>query len=142
MINLARFPAWGVLRDFDRLFGEGLASDSDPVRWNPRVDVFDRDTALVIRAEVAGISSDDIDVAVEGRTLTITGTREFAEADEAEGAYHRKEVFEGPFKRTLVLPVGTDAEAITASSKHGIIEITVPKRADVLPRKVEIDVQR
>ena len=64
------------------------------------------------------------------------------ESEESAESYHRKEIFEGTFERTILLPEGVDPEAITAASKDGILEISVPKRPEVLPRKVTVEVQR
>ena len=142
MTNLAHFDPWGLVRDLDRLFVDGARNGVGNAPWLPRVDVFEKDASLVVRAEVPGIDAAEIDVTFERGTLTITGSRGFQKDEELEGGYHRKEIFEGRFKRTVHLPDGTDADAITAASKDGILEITVPKKAEVLPRKVTIDVQR
>ena len=137
-MNLVRFDPFTVMRDFDRLFEEG----SRPAKqWMPRVDVFDKDNDLVIRTEVPGVDPESIDVTVEGGTLTIKGGRSF-EAEETERNYHRKEIFEGSFERTILLPEGVDPEAVTAASKDGILEISIPKRPEILPRKVTVEVQR
>ena len=108
----------------------------------PRVDVFERDASLVVRAEVPGVDPEHINVTVESGTLTIAGSRSFQKDEEIEGGFHRKEIFEGRFKRTLLLPEGTNADAVTASTSDGIIEVTVPKKPEVLPRKITVDVQR
>ncbi len=107
----------------------------------PRVDVFEKGDALAIRAELPGVDPSDVEVTVEGGTLTVTGTRSF-ETEEAGNGYRRKEIFEGDFKRTLVLPEGADQDAIAANSRDGILEIVVPMKPEVLPRKVTVDVQR
>lgn len=137
-MNLVRFDPFTAMRDFDRFFEES-ARPTD--RWMPRVDVLDKDTDLVIRTEVPGIDPESIDVTVEGGTLTIKGARSF-DTEETETNYHRKEIFEGTFERTILLPEGIDAEAVTASSKDGILEISIPKRPEVLPRKVTVEIQR
>jgi HSP20 family protein len=107
----------------------------------PRVDVLDRDNDLVVRTEVPGVDPDSIDVTVEGGTLTIKGERSF-ETEENKDSYHRKEIFQGSFERTILLPEGIDAEAVKATSKDGILEISIPKQPEVLPRKVTVEVQR
>lgn len=135
-MQLVRFDPFNAMREFDRLF-EGRPAN----RWMPRVDVMDRDSDLVIRTEVAGISPEDIEITVEGNTLTVKGARSF-ENEETKDNYHRKEIFEGSFERTILLPEGTDAEAVTATSKDGILEISVPKKPEVLPRKVAVEIQR
>jgi HSP20 family protein len=137
-MNLVRFDPFSVMRDFDRLF-ENAGEPQN--RWMPRVDVFDKDNDLVVRTEVAGVDPESIEVTVEGGALIIKGGRSF-ESEESTKSYHRKEIFEGTFERTILLPEGVDPEAVTAASKDGILEISVPKRPEVLPRKVTVEVQR
>ena len=137
-MSLVRFDPFELVRDFDRLFDAPAPRKGT---WMPRVDVFERNANLMVRAELPGIDADSLDVTVEGGTLTISGARSF-ETETEDGGFHRKEIFEGQFKRTLLLPEGVDPEAITATSKDGILEVMVPKRPEVLPRKVSVDVQR
>jgi len=137
-MNLVRFDPFTVMRDFDRLFQE---TDRPANRWMPRVDVLDRDNDLVVRTEVPGVAPESIEVTVEGGTLTIKGGRSF-ETEENKDSYHRKEIFQGSFERTILLPEGIDAEAVKATSKDGILEISIPKQPEVLPRKVTVEVQR
>ncbi len=137
-MNLVRFDPFSVMRDFDRLFE---TADRPLTRWMPRVDVLDKDDALLVRTEIPGVDPESIDVTVESGTLTIKGSRSF-ENEEASENYHRKEIFEGSFERTILLPEGTDAEAVTASTKDGILEISIPRRPEVLPRKIEVEIQR
>ena len=137
-MNLVRFDPFSVMRDFDRLFE---ATGEQQNRWMPRVDVFDKDNDVVVRTEVAGVNPDSIEVTVEGGALTVKGSRSF-DTEESIENYHRREIFEGSFERTILLPEGVDPEAVTAASKDGILEISVPKRPEVLPRKVTVEVQR
>lgn len=136
MLDLAPLDPFAMLRDLDRLLE---APRPGAVRWMPRIDVFDRDKDLVVRVEVPGVNPDDIEVTVEDRTLTIAGTRAFTEADTTEG-FHRREIFTGQFRRTLVLPEGLEASAVAAKAEHGILEVTVPRRPEVLPRKVKVEI--
>jgi HSP20 family protein len=135
-MQLVRFDPFSAMREFDRFF-EGRPANL----WTPRVDVYDRESDLMIRTEVPGVSPEDIDITVEGNTLTVKGHRSF-EKEENKENYHRKEIFEGVFERTILLPEGTDAEAVSATSKDGILEISVPKKPEVLPRKVSVEIQR
>lgn len=137
-MNLVRFDPFSVMRDFDRLFED---SGRPLARWMPRVDVLDQDNDLLVRTEVPGVDPESIDVTVEGGTLTIKGGRSFSN-EETKDNYHRKEIFEGSFERTILLPEGIDSEAVTATSANGILEISIPKRPEVLPRKVTVEVQR
>jgi HSP20 family protein len=133
--DLMPFDPFSMLRDLDRIMDRTPSA----ARWLPRIDVFDRDTALVVRVELAGVNADDVDVTVEDRTLTISGHRSFEQTEDGEG-FHRREIFAGDFARTLVLPDGLDAGEITAKAENGILEVTVPRRPEVLPRKVKVDV--
>ena len=137
-MNLVRFDPFSVMRDFDRLFED---SGRPLSRWMPRVDVLDQDSDLLVRTEVPGVDPESIDVTVEGGTLTIKGARSFSN-EETKDNYHRREIFEGSFERTILLPEGIDSEAVTATSANGILEIIIPKRPEVLPRKVTVEVQR
>ena len=132
-MDLVQFDPFSVLRDFDRYLG----GERRPSAWLPRVDVFDRGEQLVVRAEMPGMTADDVDITIEDRTLTISGTRTFGEESE-EGTAHRREIQTGRFERTLVLPEGMNPEEIAATMTDGILEITVPRRPEVLPRKVKV----
>lgn len=137
-MNLVRFDPFTVMRDFDRLFED---SGRPLSRWMPRVDVLDQDNDLLVRTEVPGVDPESIDVTVEGGTLTIKGERSFG-TEENKDNYQRHEIFEGSFERKILLPEGVDAEAVSATSTNGILEISVPKRPEILPRKVTVEVQR
>lgn len=137
MLDLAPLDPFAMLRDLDRILEPRRGGEE--FRWLPRIDVFDREQSLVVRVEVAGVDPESIDVTVEDRTLTISGKRHLEETMEGAG-YHRREIFSGEFRRTLVLPEGLDATAISAKAVHGILEVTVPRRPEVLPKKVKVEV--
>jgi len=134
-MDLVQFDPFSLLRDFDRHFAGGRR----PQAWLPRVDVFDRNDYLVIRAEMPGLTAEEIDLTIEDRTLTISGARTFDQTEET-GTIHRREIQVGEFERTLVLPEGMNAEEISASMDNGILEISIPRRPEVLPRKVKVKV--
>jgi HSP20 family protein len=135
-MDLVRFDPFSLLSEMDRLFERGVTATPT---WAPRIDAFDRETELIIRVELPGIKPEDVDVSFEDRTLTISGKREFDETVE-QGGYHRREIFTGEFKRTLVLPEGLNAEEISAKVDSGMLLVTIPRRAEVLPRKVKVGV--
>jgi HSP20 family protein len=90
----------------------------------PRVDVIERDEDVVVRAAVAGIPKDVIDVAVSNGTLTIRGTAPQAE-EQGEYAYH--ELPHGGFERRLSLPCAVQVENAAASIRDGMLELILPK---------------
>ena len=134
-MDLVRFDPFSMFREFDRL----VDTSPEARMWAPRVDVVDREESILIRVDVAGVDPADIDLTLEDRTLTISGTRSLDETTDESG-YHRREILTGEFKRTLILPEGLDAEEITAKADHGLLEVVIPRRPEVLPRKLKIDV--
>jgi HSP20 family protein len=135
LMDLVRFDPFSMFREFDRLVDRSPASQV----WAPRIDVLDRQDEIMVRVDIAGVDPAGIDITLEDRTLTISGTRTLDESVDENG-YHRREIFAGEFRRTLILPEGLDADEITASADRGLLEVTLPRRAEVLPRKVKIDV--
>ncbi|MGH9052882.1 MAG: Hsp20/alpha crystallin family protein [Acidimicrobiia bacterium] len=97
--------------------------------------------ALVVRTDVPGVDPDSVDVSIENSTLVISGSRAF-EKETDEHGYHRKEIFEGEFPRTILLPEGVDTEQVTAQYREGLFEVVHPKRPEVLPKKVQVKVDR
>ena len=113
-------------------FSQALAEPAD--HWNlPEaegqlsLDVFRRDSELVIRSTLAGVKPEDVDVAVNGDLLTIRGTRHQQEEVHEDDWFHR-ECYWGTFSRSLVLPVDVYAEQADASLRDGILEIRIPLR--------------
>lgn len=134
-MDLVRFDPFSMFNEFERILDRSPSARA----WAPRVDVFERDDALVVRIDVAGVAPEDIDVTIEGRTLSISGTRSSDETIEEHG-YHRREILSGEFHRTLVLPGGIDPEGISARADTGMLEVTIPRKPEVLPRKVAVDI--
>lgn len=137
-MNMVRFDPFTVLRELDRVFDQPGSRTTD--NWAPRTDVFTEGDHFVIRAEVPGVDADSLEVTVEAGVLSITGERSFTNEMTEEG-YHRKEIFEGRFRRSVTLPDAFDAEQITASSEAGILEVRVAKKPEVLPKKINVDIK-
>lgn len=135
-MQLVRRDPFSLFQDLDRWFD---ASSPKVAEWMPRLDVIANDDNWLVRAEVPGVDADDVDITVEDGLLTIQGSRSF-ESETTEDSYTRKEIYEGSFSRSVRLPKGIDPEGITASHKNGVFEITVPKAAEVLPKRVPVSV--
>jgi HSP20 family protein len=97
-----------------------------PEAWLPRVDVIDRDTQVLVRAEAPGVKKDELEVSITGNTVTIKG-RTAHEEKEEKGEYLRCEISRGAFSRTVPLPAEVDAEKATAEFHDGVLEIRLPK---------------
>lgn len=104
----------------------------------PRVDVIDRDTEILVKAEMPGVEKDDLDVSVTGNTVTIKGTTSHEEKEE-KGDYYRCEISRGSFSRTVPLPASVDSNKAKASFKDGILELTLPKVEKSKRKSVTID---
>lgn len=101
------------------------------------MDVIRRDDSIVIRADIPGIEPDDVAIEVEDDVLTVSG--EHAEEHDEEGDHYvRRERHFGSFSRSMTLPPGVDADAITATTTNGVLEVTVPVPKVQAAKKVEI----
>jgi HSP20 family protein len=109
-------------------------------RWTPAVDLVEEDEQYVLRADLPGLSPDDVKIEVEDRVLTVSGERG-SEKEERRDGYYRLERSSGSFSRSVRLPEGVDAEKIEAGFEHGVLEVKIPKPEQSKPRRVEIKAQ-
>ena len=109
--------------------------------WLPAVDVFDTQEAVVLKAELAGMDPDDIQIEVEDNVLTIKGERRFEEQVDEE-RYYRVERRFGSFQRSLALPQGVKADEIGAAYDDGILTVTVPKVEEEKPKRIEVKAKK
>ena len=92
----------------------------------PAVDVYDNDDAIVLKADLAGMRPEDVDIEVHDNVLTIKGERKQEEKTD-KGGYHRVERRYGSFERSIALPGGTKVDAIEATCQDGVLTVRVPK---------------
>jgi HSP20 family protein len=107
--------------------------------WSPQVEVRERGNNIVVRADLPGLSRDDVDVEVDNDALIIRGERHDDWEDEQEG-YYRSERSYGSFYRAIPLPEGVDPNACNATFKDGVLEVTLPKpqQAESKGRKIQV----
>ncbi len=103
----------------------------------PAVDMFEREGNVIVKAEMPGIRLDEIDVTISGGELRISGERK-EEREVKEENYYCSERSYGRLYRTLALPDGCDADAVTATMKDGVLEIVIPKKVQAASKKIEI----
>jgi HSP20 family protein len=123
-----------VNRLFNTLFDLG---DSGVQRWVPAMDLTEADDHFVLKADLPGLAEDDVAIEIQDNTLTISGERR-AEHEETRRGWHRVERSFGRFSRSLSLPEGVDAEAVSAEFDKGVLEIRIPKPEERKPRRVAI----
>jgi HSP20 family protein len=112
---------------------------SAPRRWIPAMDLVETDDQFVLKADLPGLTEEDVSIDVEGDVLTVSGERKAEHEDKREG-YVRVERSFGAFRRSLTLPEGVDPEAVTASFDRGVLEVRIPKPEQRKPRRVAIQV--
>jgi HSP20 family protein len=108
-------------------------------RWVPPMDLVETDAHFVLRADLPGLSEEDVSIELEDSVLTVSGERKAEHEDKKEGFY-RVERSYGQFRRSLTLPDGVDADAIAATFDRGVLEVRIPKPEERKPRKVAIQV--
>jgi len=126
-----------------RLFGDVYVRDEDTGfrgTWTPAVDIFETDAHdLVLKAELPGMTREDIEVTVENSTLVLKGTKKF-DADVKDENYRRIERSYGTFHRSFTLPNTVDAARVGAEYKHGVLTVKLPFREEAKPRSINVEV--
>jgi HSP20 family protein len=108
-------------------------------RWIPAMDLVETEDHFVLRADLPGLSEEDVNVELEDNVLTVSGERKVEHEDKKEG-YYRVERAYGKFQRSLTLPEGVDAGKIEAAFDKGVLEVRIPKPEERKPRRVAISV--
>jgi HSP20 family protein len=104
------------------LMPQGLAQMAD---WSPQVEITERDGQLIARADLPGLSKDDVQVELRDDAILIRGQRKQEHEEKREG-YYRSERSYGSFYRQIPLPKGVKTENATATFRDGVLEITMP----------------
>lgn len=143
---------FGVRREFDEMFNRILTGRpwgfelpeftkefKDELNFAPAVEAYvDKDAKkYVCRVVLPGVDPKDVQVNAQGNLLVIRGERKVTHRQK-EAELFEKEIEYGLFERTLTLPEGVNTEKLTAEYINGVLEITAPVAAAVLPRKIEI----
>ncbi len=108
-------------------------------RWVPAMDLVETADAFVLRADLPGMTQDDVKLEIEDNVLTVSGERQAEHETQQEGFYRLERAF-GAFSRSLTLPKGVNGEAVAASFANGVLEVRIPKPEQAKPRRIEIAV--
>lgn len=104
----------------------------------PKVDIIDRESEVLVRAELPGVDKDNIEVSITDSTVRIKGTTSKEEKEE-EGNYYRHETMRGEFSRTVSLPADINTEKANARFKDGVLELVMPKSERAKRRSIKVD---
>ena len=124
-------------REVDRLFDRLFDTQSAAQRWAPAMDLVEAEDHYLLKADLPGVSEEDVTIEVENGVLTITGERK-AEHERPEKGFYRVERAFGRFQRQMTLPEGIDPDRVTADFHQGVLSVTIPKPEQVKPRRISI----
>ncbi|ODS62408.1 MULTISPECIES: Hsp20/alpha crystallin family protein [unclassified Arenimonas] len=123
---------------FDKFFNEDAdASSVVTSQWMPRVDIKEESDRFLIQADLPGVDPNEIEVQMDKGILSIKGERKTESVTEGD-RYSRIERAHGVFYRRFALPDSANPEGITATGKHGVLEISIPKRPETTPRRIQV----
>ncbi len=138
------FEDFGFGRRLHSAFGRGrelLRREAGliPAEWSPRIEILERDGRYVVRAELPGMTKDDIKVEVADEMVTIQGERKQEKEEKQEGYYYGERAY-GSFYRSILLPEGTEPSKATAEIHNGVLEVTIPapKKPEKKSRILEV----
>ena len=149
-MHMVRFDPLREMRVLHRCMGRPLnrrsadsseSSENEAVTpsWIPSVDVFEADNEIVLRAELPGLSEEDVEITLENGRLAVKGEKKL-EKEEVEGEYRRVESRFGSFYRSFAVPNTIDRENIEATFEKGVLQVSLPKAEAAKPQRIEVKV--
>ena len=146
-MNIVRYDPFRELRslqdEMNRLFSSSFSrggNNEDQIMrgaWNPQVDIFENKDQIVLEAELPGIKPENVEISIENNVLTLHGERQFEKKDDGDN-FHRVERSYGSFTRSFTLPPTVKSEDATAEFENGVLRLTLAKREEAKPRRIEI----
>ncbi|HEY0457531.1 MAG TPA: Hsp20/alpha crystallin family protein [Pyrinomonadaceae bacterium] len=143
-MNIIKYDPFREMRslqdEVNRLFASSFSrDDNDLMRgaWSPQVDIFENRNEIVLEADLAGMKPEDVNISIENNVLTIHGERKFEKKDENDN-FHRVERSYGSFTRSFTLPSMVQSENANAEFENGVLRLTLAKREEAKPRRIEI----
>jgi len=124
----------------EQLFEDFFGTSTEGAKlteWSPLVDIKEEDNGFKVKVDLPGMDKDDICIEVDGNRLAISGERKFEQEEKKEN-YHFVERSYGKFYRSFTLPAIVQADKIDATYKDGVLEVNLPKKEEVKPKKVTI----
>lgn len=109
--------------------------------WAPSMDMLEKENSFILRFELPGIASEDVDISMSGDILTVKGVRK-TPAGVKEEEYQSSEICYGTFSRSITIPIAVNTTKIEANFENGILEITLPKAEEVKPKQIKIQAKQ
>lgn len=140
-MTVVRYEPWALAnrlqKDIDRLFGSP-ATAADSGAWLPPVDIHEEAGQFVLNVDLPGVDPKAVEITSDQGVLTIRGHREDSRREARDG-HRRIERITGEFQRRFSLPETADVQNIKAKAVNGVLEVTVPKLAQVQPHRITVE---
>ncbi len=141
-MTVVRYEPWALVnrlqKEVDRLFGAPMTTAADSGAWLPPVDIHEEANQFVLHVDLPGVDPKAVEITAEHDVLTVRGRRESSRTATQEG-FRRVERISGEFQRRFSLPETADAQNIKAKAVNGVLEITIPKVAQVQPLRISVE---
>ena len=136
---------WDTQSEFDRMFNDVVRdlfgrrhTDAASRTWSPRLEAYAKDGDLVLHYDLPGVGLEDVNITLDGNLLTISGERKVTTEEGVN--YYLNELPYGPFRRSVTVPQGVDADSIKAHFEGGVLEVVLPGALqEVQPKKIAIE---
>ena len=140
-MTVVRYQPWGfanrLQRDIHRLFGAPQTTAADSGAWLPPVDIHEENDQFLLHMDLPGVDPKAVEITSEQGVLTIRGQRAESRREARDG-YRRIERISGEFQRRFSLPESADVENIKAKALNGVLEVAIPKLAQVQPQRITV----
>jgi HSP20 family protein len=141
-MTVVRYEPWALVsrfqKDIDRLFGAPQTTAADSGAWLPPVDIHEEASQFVVNVDLPGVDPKAVEITSDHGVLTIRGQREDSRREAREG-YRRIERITGEFLRRFSLPDSADTQNIKAKAVNGVLEVSIPKLAQVQPHRIAVE---
>jgi HSP20 family protein len=141
-MTVVRYEPWALVsrlqKEVDRLFGAPLTTATDSGAWLPPVDIHEDANQFVLHVDLPGVDAKAVEITAEQGVLAIRGQRTDTRKDSREG-FRRIERHTGEFLRRFSLPETADAQNIKAKAVNGVLEVSIPKLAQVQPHRITVE---
>jgi len=141
-MTVIRYEPWALVsrlqKEVDRLFGAPLTTAADSGAWLPPVDIHEEANQFVLNVDLPGVDPKAVEITSDHGVLTVRGQREDSRKESREG-FRRIERISGEFQRRFSLPESADAQNIKAKFANGVLEVAIPKLAQVQPLKIQVE---
>ena len=105
--------------------------------WTPAIHVLEKEDKFVVKFELPGVNEEDLGISIIGGKLIVQGEKK-AESEVKKKGYSYVETSYGSFSRSIMIPSIVDLEMISADFNKGVLEINLPKMADIQPKKINV----